>query len=120
MNVSPVGKVIQRSDNESVLEIRPAYQEALEGIQPGDRLQVLYWMHRLSPTDRQRLRVHPQGERARPLQGVFSVRSPMRPNPIGVTVVEVRRVEGCELTVSGLDAFAGSPIVDIKSGPKSG
>ncbi|MFO7900022.1 MAG: tRNA (N6-threonylcarbamoyladenosine(37)-N6)-methyltransferase TrmO [Planctomycetota bacterium] len=116
MNIEPVGQVRKRSDKSSVLDIRARYADALLGIEPGDRLQVLYWMHRLPDGERERLQVHPQGRTDRPLRGVFAVRSPMRPNPIGVAVVTVTEVDGTSVAVSGLDAFDGSPIIDVKSG----
>jgi tRNA-Thr(GGU) m(6)t(6)A37 methyltransferase TsaA len=62
------------------------------------------------------VKVHPQGDLNKPLRGVFSMRSPMRPNPIGLTRVRLLKKEGNTLLVEGLDALDGSPIIDIKSG----
>jgi len=117
MNIEPIGRVIKQSPEESVLEIIPLYQDGLSGICAGNRLQVLYWMHELKEKDRQRLKVHPRGDKRRPLTGVFALRSPMRPNPIGVSDVRVVRVVENRVVVTGLDALDGSPIVDIKGGP---
>ena len=114
MNIEPVGKVIKQSPQESVLEIIPMYKDGLSGIAPGDRLQVLYWMHELKETERQRLKVHPRGDKNRPLTGVFALRSPMRPNPIGVSDVRVTRIVENRVVVTGLDALDGSPILDLK------
>jgi tRNA (Thr-GGU) A37 N-methylase len=58
--------------------------------------------------------VHPRGDSSRPLTGVFSTRSPARPNPIGLHRVTVERVDGLKVEVSGLDAIDGTPIVDVK------
>jgi len=116
MNIEPIGKVVKRSKEESVLEIITVYKDGLSGIAAGDRLQVLYWMHELKETERQRLKVHPRGDRDRPLTGVFALRSPMRPNPIGVSDVRVIRVVENRVVVTGLDALDGSPIVDVKRG----
>ena len=91
----------------------------MHGIEPGDRLDVLYWMHRLPAEKRRALKVHPQGDERRPLKGVFGLRSPMRPNPIGVSTVTVRRIEKGLLYVDPFDAFDGSPIVDIKAARRS-
>ncbi|MEM4201615.1 MAG: tRNA (N6-threonylcarbamoyladenosine(37)-N6)-methyltransferase TrmO, partial [Candidatus Hadarchaeum sp.] len=63
---------------------------------------------------RQVLQVIPKRHPGAPLVGVFASRSPTRPNPIGMCVVELIRVENCRLRVKGLDAVEGSPIVDIK------
>ncbi len=117
--VRPVGWVERDSDTGSreepcVIRVRPEFEEALLGIEPGDRVQVIYWMSRLGEDARDILRCHPMGDRSRPKRGVFSLRSPMRPNPIGSTVVDVQAVEGNRLTVTGLDALDGSPVVDIK------
>jgi len=61
------------------------------------------------------LQVHPRGDLARPKRGVFTTRSPVRPNPIGLTRVELVKRQGNILIVQGLDAFEGSPVLDIKS-----
>ncbi len=98
------------------IEVRPEFSEALLLIEHRKYLLVLYWMHRLSKEQRQILQVHPQGDKTKALHGVFCVHSPMRPNPIGLTRVELLKVEGNVLFVKGLDAFEGSPIIDIKSG----
>ena len=58
--------------------------------------------------------VTPPRHAGAPLTEVFACRSPSRPNPIGVTIVKLNKVEGCVLEVSGLDALEGSPVVDIK------
>ncbi|MFW6164529.1 MAG: tRNA (N6-threonylcarbamoyladenosine(37)-N6)-methyltransferase TrmO [Planctomycetota bacterium] len=115
LDVQPIGQVRRLADDRSALDINPAYLGAAADIQPGDRIDVLYWMHQLEPSDCQRLRVHPRGDPSRPRRGVFSLRSPMRPNPIGVSAVQVVEVEGDRLVVSGLDAQDGSPVIDIKS-----
>jgi len=98
-----------------MIEVRPAYREGLHGIASGDWLDVLYWMHKLDPDQRKMLKVHPRGDSSRPLKGVFGLRSPMRPNPIGVSTVCVKRVEQGGLLVSALDAEDGSPVIDIKA-----
>lgn len=95
------------------IDLLPEVREGLLGIAPGDKLLVLFWMDR---AERGRLQVHPRGEQNRPLRGVFATRSPHRPNPIGATVVTVLSVDQKEgtLIVEGLDAFDGSPVLDIK------
>ncbi|MBN1675162.1 MAG: tRNA (N6-threonylcarbamoyladenosine(37)-N6)-methyltransferase TrmO [Kiritimatiellae bacterium] len=115
VDIAPIGVVRKGSETESDLYVDERWIAGLRGLEPGSRIDVLYWMHRLGPTDRQRLEVHPRGDQSRPLQGVFSLRSPMRPNPIGVSRVDVLAVDGARLRVGGLDAEDGSPILDIKS-----
>lgn len=105
---------VHRDGNVCRLEIASRYADALKDIEKTSALDLLYWMHELTDEDAAKLQVHPQGDTSRPKQGVFSLRSPMRPNPIGVTRVELLRREDTTLVVRGLDAHDGSPIIDIK------
>ena len=93
------------------LVFEPAVLEGLQGIGPGDRVIVLTWLDRAR---RDVLRVHPRGDAARAEQGVFSTRSPHRPNPIGMHRVEVLSIDGGRVRVSNLEAVDGTPIVDVK------
>ena len=91
------------------------YCEGLRGIEAFSHLLVLYWLHqRDSEKDRRVLLVFPRRHSVNVETGVFACRSPSRPNPIGLCVVELVHRNGCTLTVNWLDAFEGSPIVDIK------
>ncbi len=94
------------------LEIDPAYQEGLLGIRPGSELILLTWLHL---AERDHLQTHPRGDRSKPLTGVFSSRSPHRPNPIGLHRVTVLAVERNWIQVHPLEAVDGTPIIDIKS-----
>lgn len=100
------------SDVEGELEIYPRYREALSDIRPGERIVVLFAFHRSPRFSRRHLRQLPP-TRNEP-RGVFSTCSPVRPNPIGLSVVEVLSVEGSTLRVRGLDMLDGTPILDIK------
>ena len=88
--------------------------EALEGILGFSHLFILCWLHQISSQQRQTLKVHPRGRKDMPLLGIFATRTKLRPNPIGLTLVELVKVEDNILTVRGLDAFNGTPILDIK------
>jgi tRNA-Thr(GGU) m(6)t(6)A37 methyltransferase TsaA len=90
----------------------PLLAEGLLGLQPGSDVVVLYWLHRATGY---RLQLHPRDDLSQPLRGVFATRTQYRPNPIAVTTVRIRRVEGNVLEVIGLDALDGSPVLDIKS-----
>lgn len=83
----------------------------LLGLEPGAQVVVLSWLDRAS---RDLLTVHPRGDRARPEAGVFSTRSPHRPNPIGLHTVEVLEVDGTRLRVRSLEAVDGTPVLDLK------
>jgi tRNA-Thr(GGU) m(6)t(6)A37 methyltransferase TsaA len=93
------------------LVFEPAVLAGLEGIRPGDRVIVLTWLDRAR---RDVLRVHPRGDVASPLQGVFNTRSPDRPNPIGLHPVEVVEVDGDRVRVRELEALDGTPVIDVK------
>jgi len=86
--------------------------EALDGIDGFSHIFVLYYLDKiLGP---QPLKVHPRGRRDLPLLGVFATRTNLRPNPVGLTLVELLKVEDNVLTVRGLDAFDGTPVLDVK------
>lgn len=93
------------------LEIYPQYRDGLKGLQAGQTILVLFWLHE---AERDLLQVYPRGDKSRGLQGVFTTRSPMRPNPIAVSELKVLAVHDLVLEVSGLDVLDGTPILDIK------
>ena len=93
------------------LELTSQAAPGLMGIQVGDELLVLTWLH-LSQRDV--LQVHPRGDLNRPLTGVFATRSPDRPNPVGLHRVTVLEVIDQRIRVAPLEAIDGTPIVDIK------
>ena len=115
MDLLPIGKIKRISESECQLEIRRSYAQGLIGLRPEDKVQVLYWMHELSYRDRRTLVTHPGGDANRPAKGVFSLRSCVRPNPIGVTVVKISRIAESQVVVLGLDAHDGAPLIDIKA-----
>jgi tRNA-Thr(GGU) m(6)t(6)A37 methyltransferase TsaA len=96
---------------EAWLEFDAAVAEAAEGIAAGDELLVLTWLDR---ADRDVQEVRPRGNPDRPETGVFSTRSPDRPNPIGLHRVTVLDVDGTRLRVRGLEALDGTPVIDLK------
>lgn len=114
---------------EAEIVVDPAFAAALDGLErrvapaagagredalPGGgsgKIIVLCWMHR---GDRDRLKVHPRGREDRPERGVFSTRSPHRPNPISLHTVELLEIRGNVLRVRGMDAVDGTPVIDIK------
>ncbi len=96
---------------EASIVFEPGVIEALDGIRPGDEIIVLTWLDR---ADRETLRVHPRGDPANRVRGVFATRSPDRPNPIGLHPVEVVSVEGATMRVRNLEAIDGTPVLDVK------
>ena len=97
---------------EAEIVVDPAYLPALDGLDRGKgKIIVICWMHL---ADRSRLKVHPQGQEELPERGVFSTRSPHRPNPVSLHTVTLLSIEGNVLRVRGMDAIDGTPVVDIK------
>ena len=113
---------------EAEIVVDPAYLPALDGLErcvapAGDavfddsahrkdgKIVVICWMHFAA---RDRLKVHPRDQKERPERGVFSTRSPHRPNPVSLHTVTLLSIEGNVLRVRGMDAIDGTPVVDIK------
>ncbi len=98
-----------RHDAEGVLDIQPEFEDGLTDIEGFSHLYVIWVFDRSDGFEL--LGVPPTDDRP---HGVFATRSPKRPNPIGLTVVELLRRDGCRLHVRGLDMLDGTPILDIK------
>jgi tRNA-Thr(GGU) m(6)t(6)A37 methyltransferase TsaA len=109
-----VGKEVRDKNIISQIVFREELTEALEGIQEFSHLFVLFWLHKTSDKDKRIMKVRPRGRSNMPLLGIFATRTPHRPNPIGLTRVKLLGVEGNVVTVQGLDAFDGTPVLDIK------
>lgn len=99
------------------LVFTPEVAAGLRGLAPGDAIVVLTWLHE---ADRDVLSVHPRGDEARPERGVFSTRSPHRPNPIGLHRVTITAVEPEGLRVVPLEAVDGTPVLDVKPAQAAG
>jgi len=93
------------------IELRPEVASAAASLAAGDELLLLTWFHE---ADRSVLEVRPRGDPARPLTGVFSTRSPDRPNPVGLHRVRVLAVEARRIRVGPLEAIDGTPVIDLK------
>ena len=97
---------------EGTLVIDDAYRDGLQHIRPGQRIAVLFYFHR-SPEFAPEFLTQALPHRPERV-GVFSLRSPIRPNAIGLSVLDVLEIEGTALHVKGMDMFDGTPILDIK------
>lgn len=112
--MSPVGWV-RKSGGKTFIEIDQRYQAALLGVDRLKTLQVLWWFDRNdAPDKRAVLQVHPRGNPDNPLRGVFATRSPYRPNLIALTEVDVIAVRDNIIEIDGIDAFADTPVLDLK------
>jgi tRNA-Thr(GGU) m(6)t(6)A37 methyltransferase TsaA len=115
LELRPIG-VIHKHNGDSLIEIYPRYAEALNGLEQFSHINVLYWFHENdTPDQRNILQVHPCGNEQNPLTGVFATHAPVRPNPIALTVCKILSIEGNRINVDDIDAYDGSPVIDIKS-----
>ncbi len=102
----------RRSELEGTLVIDERYSEGLVDIERGQRIVVIFNFHRSPAFSAELLRQTPPHTRKK--TGIFSICSPVRPNPIGMSVLEVLGVEGSTVRVKGLDMLDGTPVLDIK------
>jgi tRNA-Thr(GGU) m(6)t(6)A37 methyltransferase TsaA len=122
IKMKPIGYVHRASKDEDVKDrsliskiiIRKDLVEALEGIEDFSHVFVVFYMHQISEEEKRNLKVHPRGRLDLPLLGVFATRTAFRPNPIGLTLVELLERKNNVLIVKGLDALDGTPVLDIK------
>jgi len=108
-----VGKEVKRRTHISKIFLREDLTEALDGIENFSHLFILFFLHRVT-SEVKKLKAYPRGRTDMPLLGVFATRIANRPNPIGLALVELLSIEGNALTVRGLDAYDGTPVLDIK------
>ncbi len=121
IHLLPIGRVENQFDQpaapdeirlaESRIFLDPYLVEGLTGLEAGQQIMVIFHFHRSEGFD---LLQHPRGDHARPRRGVFALRSPNRPTPIGVSVVDLTGIEDNVLRVRGLDAINQTPVLDLK------
>ena len=112
--IQPIGWV-RKADGRTTIEVDERYLPALLGVDALEEILVLFWFDRNdTPAQRSVLQVHPRGDPGRPLRGVFATRAPVRPNLIGLSRCRVRSVRGNRIEIDEIDAFADTPVIDIK------
>ncbi|MEE8398665.1 MAG: tRNA (N6-threonylcarbamoyladenosine(37)-N6)-methyltransferase TrmO [Desulfobacterales bacterium] len=112
--ISPVG-IVTKTSGTTEIEIFDAYGDALLGLDGFSHINVLYWFHENdTPAKRAMLQVHPRKDPKNPLTGVFATHSPMRPNPIALTLCRILAIEEHRIRIDKIDARDGSPVIDIK------
>jgi tRNA-Thr(GGU) m(6)t(6)A37 methyltransferase TsaA len=114
VKINAGGDEVRNSSLISQIVLRDDLIEGLDGISGFSHLFVLFYLNQISDEQRKTLKIHPRGRQDMPLTGVFAARTMLRPNPIGLTLVELLNVDGNILTVRGLDAFDGTPVLDLK------
>ncbi len=114
--ISPIGTVRNKKGKPVQLELYEKYLPALHRLDECSHVLVIWWFHKNdTPAKRGILRVHPRGNSKNPLTGVFATHSPVRPNLIATTTCKILSVKGRFITIEGIDAFDGTPIIDLKS-----
>jgi len=123
IEIRPIGKVrnsirvLKREGWDSVISeiiVNPEYEEALDGVEDYSHLFIFFWITRIPHSRRGMMKVHPKSREDLPRVGVFATRTQYRPNPIGMTLVELLGRKKNVLRVRGLDALRGTPVLDIK------
>ena len=120
--MKPIGYVRRESEKEDkrdrglILKIvvRRDLMNALEGLEGFSHVYIVFYMHNVTAEETRTLQAHPRGRTDLPLLGVFATRIAHRPNPIGLTLVELVERRNNVLFIKGLDAFDGTPVLDIK------
>jgi tRNA-Thr(GGU) m(6)t(6)A37 methyltransferase TsaA len=120
IEIKPIGLVKRASLDENVRDksivsrivVKKVLVKALDGVEEFSHVFIIYWMHEISKAER-RL-VHSECRTEMPPIGIFACRGPIRPNPIGLTLVELVKREENVLWVKGLDALDNTPVLDIK------
>lgn len=124
IEIAPIGFVRRTAADENTRDrtlvsqviVSRGLTRALEGIEEWSHLYIIYWLHRIDQSKRLMLRFPGDGPSERPT-GVLATRAPARPNPIGLTLVELIKREENVLYVRGLDAYDGTPVLDVKPYP---
>lgn len=113
-SVHPIGYVVKNS-GKVTLDILPQYREALSGLKDFSHIYVFYWFDRNDSLEKRSiLKVHPRGNKENPLTGVFATHAPVRPNLIGLSICKIESIDDGVITINGIDAFDGTPIIDLK------
>jgi tRNA-Thr(GGU) m(6)t(6)A37 methyltransferase TsaA len=122
IKLKPIGFVRRLSKGENVKDrsliseivVQRRLTKALKGLEGFSYVYVLFFMHEIPVEETKMLRVHPKGRTDLPLVGVFATRSAHRPNPVGLTLVQLMQRKKNVLVVKGLDALDGTPVLDVK------
>jgi len=112
--MNPIGRV-SKKDDQTFIILDEKYADGLKGLDRHDYVTVVYWFDRNdTPEKRAVLQVHPRGDRTNPLTGVFATHSPLRPNLIAISKCDIVSVQGNVIEIEEIDAFDGSPVLDLK------
>jgi len=112
--VHPIGQV-RKAGGRTLIVLEKKYQPGLLGLEGFSHIQVFWWFDKNdTPQKRSILQVHPRGDPKNPLTGVFAARAPVRPNLIALSLCKIVSVKANVVEVEKIDAFEGTPVLDIK------
>lgn len=110
----PIGQV-KVVDGKASIVLDKAYQPGLLGLEGWSHIHILWWFDKNDiPQKRAILQVRPRGDQNNPLQGVFATRSPVRPNLLAMSLCKITAIKENVIEIDKIDAFDGTPVVDIK------
>jgi tRNA-Thr(GGU) m(6)t(6)A37 methyltransferase TsaA len=113
-SVYPIGRVV-RKDGKTMIVVDREYQPGLLGLDKQRHVHVIYWFDKNdTPEKRSIMQVHPRGDVANPLTGVFATHAPFRPNLIAISRCDIVSVNDNVIEVKEIDAFDGTPVIDLK------
>lgn len=112
--LQPIGW-IRKTQTKTRIVLYKKFQPGLVGVVKQSEIWVIWWFHRNdTPRMRSTLKVHPRGNPANPLKGVFATRAPMRPNLIALSRCKILSVKKNVIEIDSIDAFPGTPVLDLK------
>ena len=112
--IFPIGTV-KKSNDADLIEIHEDFSDGLMGLEQFSHIIILTWFHENDTQEnREVLKVHPRGNKANPLTGVFATRSPVRPNLISLNTCKILDIHDNIIQIDEIDALDGSPVIDIK------
>ncbi|MDP2718209.1 MAG: tRNA (N6-threonylcarbamoyladenosine(37)-N6)-methyltransferase TrmO [Dehalococcoidia bacterium] len=123
INIKPIGVVRNAIKNKehhgwnkikSEITVNKKFVPCLDGLQEFSHIIVFFWLHQVTPEERATKRARPLRQSDIPEMGIFAWHSSRRPNPIGMTIVKLHKIEGDKVTVQGLDAIEGTPVLDLR------
>jgi tRNA-Thr(GGU) m(6)t(6)A37 methyltransferase TsaA len=113
-HLKPVG-IIRKTNEKNWIEVLEEFSDALLGLDEFSHIYVLYWFDRNDSAEKRKtLQVHPRKDPANPLTGVFATHSPRRPNLIALSLCKLVSMVGNVIRIEEIDAYDGSPVIDIK------
>ncbi|MBA2840016.1 tRNA-Thr(GGU) m(6)t(6)A37 methyltransferase TsaA [Methanococcus maripaludis] len=108
--------IFKKDEKNSYLEIYDEFLDGINGLTENSKILVFLWFNRSDEeVKRKTIMVHPRGNINNPIRGVFSTRSPMRPNPIALYTVKIEKILGNKIYIEEIDAFSETPLIDIKN-----